>query len=109
GRAHDRQPDRWKLRTRSSGGRLRRSLAPALCLSGSAAAYRNGQTRGSRCFRTTRRIHRAGVTMPNVRLQKGLEVLRQVDPRAAETLLTRFETISPELARLAIEFGYADV
>lgn len=47
--------------------------------------------------------------MPNVRLQKGLEVLRQVDPRAAETLLTRFETISPELARLAIEFGYADV
>lgn len=47
--------------------------------------------------------------MPNARLQKGLEILRQVDPRAAETLLSRFETISPDLARLAIEFGYADV
>lgn len=47
--------------------------------------------------------------MENTRLSRGLECLRKVDPQNAETLLRRFEAISPVLARYAIEFGYGEV
>ena len=47
--------------------------------------------------------------MTNDRFERGMQVLKKVDPEVAENIQDALKDLCPAMARLTIEFGYGDV
>jgi 4-carboxymuconolactone decarboxylase len=47
--------------------------------------------------------------MPSERAERGMDILRQINPQSAEALFAELEPIAPDLSRFVAEFAYGDI
>jgi len=47
--------------------------------------------------------------MPSERAERGMDILRQINPQSAQALFSELESIAPDLSRFVAEFAYGDI